>query len=55
MESKEYNELVNKTKKKQTHRYREQTSGCQWGEGSWEKQHRGRGEKGLWDCMKSCV
>ena len=29
---------VNKTKKKQTHRYREQTSGYQWGEGMWQKQ-----------------
>ena len=33
VESKKYNELVNKTKKKQTHRYGEQTSGYQWGEG----------------------
>ena len=32
MESKKYNKLVNITKKKQTHRYREQTSGHQWGE-----------------------
>ena len=32
MESKKYNKLVNITKKK-THRYREQTSGYQWGEG----------------------
>ena len=30
---KKYNKLVNKTKKKQTHRYREQTSGYQWGRG----------------------
>ena len=30
---KELNKLVNITKKKQTHRYREQTSGYQWGEG----------------------
>ena len=30
---KTYNKLVNITKKKQTHRYREQTSGYQWGEG----------------------
>ena len=29
-----YNKLVNITKKKETHRYREQTSGYQWGEGS---------------------
>ena len=31
MESKKYNKLVNVTKKKQTHKYREQTSGYQWG------------------------
>ena len=31
--SKKYNKLVNITRKKQTHRYREQTSGYQWGEG----------------------
>ena len=37
LESKKYNKLVNKTKKKQTHRYREQTSGSQWG---------GRGHRG---------
>ena len=34
MESEKYDKLVNKTKKKQTHRYREQTSGYQFdGEG----------------------
>ena len=33
MESKNYDKLVNKTKKKQSHRYRQQTSGYQWGEG----------------------
>ena len=44
MESKKYNKLVNKTKKKQTRRYREQTSAYQWGEGSWEGQYKGRGE-----------
>ena len=33
MESKKHSKLVNITKKKQTHRYREQTSGYQWGEG----------------------
>ena len=31
------NKLVNKTKKKQTHRYREQTNSCQWGEGRGEE------------------
>ena len=45
LESKKYNRLVNKSKKKQIHRYREQTSGYQWGEG--EGQHRGGGEKGV--------
>ena len=30
-------------KQKQTHRYREQTSGYQWGEGSRERQDRGMG------------
>ena len=33
MESKKYIKLVNKTENKQTHRYREQTSGHQWGKG----------------------
>ena len=33
VESKKHNKLVTITKKKQTHRYREQTSGYQWGEG----------------------
>ena len=48
MESKKYNELVNITKKKQTHRFGEQTSGYQWGErgelgvGRWEMQITGR-------------
>ena len=36
-----YNKLVNKTEKKQTHRYREQTRGYKWGEG------RGRGNIGV--------
>ena len=31
VKSKKCNKLVNITKKKQTHRYREQTSGYQWG------------------------
>ena len=48
---------MNKTKKKQTHKYIEQTSGYQWGEGRGERQHRVRGEKkGVsWDYMKSYV
>ena len=33
MESKKYNKLVNIIKKKETHRYREQTNGYQWGIG----------------------
>ena len=33
VESKKYNKIVNITKKKQTQRYREQTSGYQWGDG----------------------
>ena len=47
MESeKKYNKPVNITKEKQTHRYREQTNGYQWGEGSGEEQDRGRGLRG---------
>ena len=56
MESKNYNKLVNKTKKKQTHRNRELTNGYQWGDKRQEGQYSGRGKKGLlWDYMKSCV
>ena len=33
MEPEKYNELVDIAEKKLTHRYREQTSGYQWGEG----------------------
>ena len=43
MESKKYNKLVIVTEKKQTHRYREQTSGYQWGKGRGEGEYRGRG------------
>ena len=43
MESKKYNKLVNITKKKQTHRYGEQTTGYHWGEG------RGRDKIGAGD------
>ena len=32
---------MNITKQEQTHRYREQTSGYQWGEGLGEEQHMG--------------
>ena len=45
VESKKYSKLVNKTKKKQAHRHRKQTSGYQWGEGREEGQYRGRGLK----------
>ena len=45
MESEKHNKLVNMTKK-QSHRYREQTSGYQRGEGREEGQHRGRGVRG---------
>ena len=38
--------LVNITKMKETHRYREKTSGYQWGEGRGEEQDRGGGLKG---------
>ena len=34
------------TKQKQTHRYREQSSGYQWEEGSGEGQNRGWGLRG---------
>ena len=34
------------TKQKQTYRYREQTSGYQWGEGKRERKYRGRGVRG---------
>ena len=46
MESKKYNILVNITKK-QTHRYREQTSGYHWGDGRGQGQHRDRGLRGI--------
>ena len=46
MESKKYNKLVSITKKKQTHRYREQTSGYQRREGGGEGEYRGWGLKG---------
>ena len=40
LESKEQNKLVTITKRKQTHRYREQTSGYQW------KEERAKGKAG---------
>ena len=53
------NKLVNKTKKKQTHRNRELTNGYQWGDERQEGQYRDRGKKefiiimGLYEIM--CV
>ena len=43
---KKYNKLENIIKKMQTHRYREQTSGYQWGEGVGGGQDRGWGLRG---------
>ena len=40
------NKLVNITKKKHIYRYREQTSGYQWGERRRERQDRNRGLRG---------
>ena len=37
---------MNITNQKQTHGYREQTSGYQWGEGSWEGQDKIRDLRG---------
>jgi len=45
VESEKYNKLVNKTKTKRNHRYRQQTSGYQWGEEKSERQYKGRGKK----------
>ena len=44
---KKYNKLVNITKQQQTHRYREQTSGYQWGGGNI-----GPGGTNYWDRLK---
>ena len=46
VKSKKYNKLVNIRKKKQTHKYRGQTSGYQWGDRRGEGQYRGRWERG---------
>ena len=55
MKSKKNNKLVNKTKTKQTYRYRGKISGYQWGEGQEERQYRGREKRvyGLYEIM--CV
>ena len=45
---KKYNKLVNKTKKNQTHRYREQMSDYQWWGEGWDRvQCIGRANKGV--------
>jgi len=36
-----YNQLVNRTKKKQAHRYSKQASGYQWGKGSRDGEYTG--------------
>ena len=43
VESKKYNKLMNLTKKKQTHKYREQTSGYQRGERRGNAQYKAKG------------
>ena len=43
VESKKYNKLMNLTKKKQTHKYREQTSGYQRGERRGKGQYKAKG------------
>ena len=49
-------ELVSKTKKKQTHKYRKQASDYQWREGMGKGQNKGKRRKGLFqNYMKSCV
>ena len=45
-----HNKLVNRTKEKQTHRYREQASSYQWGQG----RHSVRGEF-IRDYIQSCL
>ena len=47
MKPKKYNKLVNITKKKQTRRHREQTSGYQWGVGG--GQYGGVGGTDFWE------
>lgn len=47
---------MKQTQKKNCHRYREQTSGHQWGEGRGDRQSRGKGERELlWEDVKPCV
>ena len=49
---KKYNKLVNITKKKQTHRHREQTKGYQWSEGRKEGQD---GDREFWEVQNCWV
>ena len=49
MKSKKYTNLVNITKKKQAHKYREQTSGYQGRDRREEEQYRNRGVRGTND------
>ena len=46
VKSKKCNKLVNITKNKQTHKYREQVSGYQWRHGRWEGWYRGSEVRG---------
>ena len=48
MQPQKYNKLVNKTKKKQTHTYKEETSGYQLREARGEGQYRDRGLRGTY-------
>ena len=41
-----YNRIVNITKKKQTHRYKERTGGYHWGKERRKRKERGRGLQG---------
>ena len=41
MQPKKYNQLVNRTKKEQAHRYSQQAGGYQWGKGSREGEYTG--------------
>ena len=57
VESKKYNKLVNKANKKQTHRYREQTRGHQWGAGR-ERQYKdgvGRTHSCVYYRLQGCL
>ena len=48
VKSKKYNKWTNITKQKQTHRYREQTSGHQWGGGQGQNGSGGVGGTNYW-------